>query len=1110
MTTKIIPRKSNKLIFRTLTGNVYRPFSSNIRKTFISKKVQKPSKDISKQSKDKTVASYINTNFCLIPGKTSKLLQVKENKLVFNSLNGCKYRPLQINTKIKTSSIKVQKTSSTPLPKEISNLPEESIYVFMDRNSFENDKKSLKPLTFRFPGLTSLGIQCVASNPSSINVITKNNELISSEFFNEETQNSFTEFKQLKELIEYKILSVSCGVEHTVVCATKDQNFFVFAKGSNYYGQLGIQKEFNYLLNFTEIKIPEKPRFSQVFCGGFFTFLLTDTAQIWAFGQNENGQLGLGIDDEIVSKPSICTELNGVPIISIACGSSHSLALSSNGLLFAAGSNKKGQLGLNSLDDQKQFKIIDSMRYVSVVSVVACMNYSAAIDEFGALYVWGCKWGSSPHLFTSSDESEKIIDVALGLDGRIAALTAHNKLILSGFYVNDCQVSQVVQISSPMNFLKIFSGGEFFFVLTSNSKSSNNNSLCKSANENERFDNSQKILALNSNNFSAVLAHQTANEIFSLIFSSLSTINNSFLTQDFKESTASISPGVDINGLIDGYNSLLNNRNIMKIVTNSFSNLFKQLINNPPKLKIPSNMRFLLIALLHPSITEFPESSELWGNLVAFIQKVKAKFILKQWLSILNTNILSRVLNSLNDYLSMLVSKSENLYSNEIIETIKAIKIVMLASTRSKTLTFEQFNNYEINQKIDLDAEFSLFQKKKYLSKISSLDAKKIWCYTKSALFLLNAEMKTKFISIISKHKLIKGFIHRARFTESDLFFSLNVSREKVLDDTFERIFGLENPKVELKKKLRVTFENEPAIDEGGVQREFFDVIINQIVDKKVNLFDQKQSFYWFNKDATDSKSLDLFKLVGIIVGMGIYNGNLVNLRFPTILYKKLKGQTVGFNDLKELDSEVYNSLQNILSYEGDVESLFLPFAYGDVQFSDDEEKLVTNDNREEFVNCVTNYILNTSIEKQFEQFKQGFIQCAGKIVLSLFRPEELVLLVSGRDELNFYALMKATKYNDGYNQDSPTVRTFWRIVFTRLSEEEKKKLLFFVTASPRAPIGGLGAVPFVISRDGDKNHLPTSHTCFFMLVLPDEPDEEKLYQKILIAIQNSEGFAFK
>ena len=102
------------------------------------------------------------------------------------------------------------------------------------------------------------------------------------------------------------------------------------------------------------------------------------------------------------------------------------------------------------------------------------------------------------------------------------------------------------------------------------------------------------------------------------------------------------------------------------------------------------------------------------------------------------------------------------------------------------------------------------------------------------------------------------------------------------------------------------------------------------------------------------------------------------------------------------------------------------------------------------------------------------------------------------------------TRYEGGFTKDSPPVRAFWHIVHNRLTDTQKRKLLVFVTSSPRAPINGLGAIPFVIAKDGDPAHLPTSHTCFFMLVLPDEPDEEKLYQKILIAIQNSEGFAFK
>jgi hypothetical protein len=52
------------------------------------------------------------------------------------------------------------------------------------------------------------------------------------------------------------------------------------------------------------------------------------------------------------------------------------------------------------------------------------------------------------------------------------------------------------------------------------------------------------------------------------------------------------------------------------------------------------------------------------------------------------------------------------------------------------------------------------------------------------------------------------------------------------------------------------------------------------------------------------------------------------------------------------------------------------------------------------------------------------------------------------------------------------------------------KKAVYFGTACLRAPINGLGAIPFAITRDAKRTHLPTSHISFFALMLPDDPDE--------------------
>jgi hypothetical protein len=77
--------------------------------------------------------------------------------------------------------------------------------------------------------------------------------------------------------------------------------------------------------------------------------------------------------------------------------------------------------------------------------------------------------------------------------------------------------------------------------------------------------------------------------------------------------------------------------------------------------------------------------------------------------------------------------------------------------------------------------------------------------------------------------------------------------------------------------------------------------------------------------------------------------------------------------------------------------------------------------------------------------------------------------------------------------------------------EAEKRLLLKFATGSDRAPINGLANITFVISRAGpDSDQLPTSHTCFNHLLLPDYASLEKTEAKLKCAIYQSEGFGLR
>ena len=123
---------------------------------------------------------------------------------------------------------------------------------------------------------------------------------------------------------------------------------------------------------------------------------------------------------------------------------------------------------------------------------------------------------------------------------------------------------------------------------------------------------------------------------------------------------------------------------------------------------------------------------------------------------------------------------------------------------------------------------------------------------------------------------------------------------------------------------------------------------------------------------------------------------------------------------------------------------------------------------------------------------------------------------------------------DDKWDASHPTVQAFWRVVHA-MALEEKQKLLLFATGSNKAPIGGLKnlgfkvpfpslpllSVPlsfspclwfmFKLQRMGpDSDQLPTSHTCFNVLLLPAYSSEAKLKQRLYMAMSECEGFGLK
>lgn len=350
----------------------------------------------------------------------------------------------------------------------------------------------------------------------------------------------------------------------------------------------------------------------------------------------------------------------------------------------------------------------------------------------------------------------------------------------------------------------------------------------------------------------------------------------------------------------------------------------------------------------------------------------------------------------------------------------------------------------------------------------------------------------------------------------------LKVRRNSIVEDALQQlaVFGRD----QLKKPLKMVFDGEEGVDEGGVQKEFFQLLVEQLYNEDYGMFeriDESRNF-WFNKNSFEVNLQ--FELFGTVLGLAIYNNVILDVHFPMAVYKKLMYGTcakLGLQDLLDFQPSLAQGLIALLEHEdaasfqetyGPLRFVVQYECFGSVQEAELKEGgkdiEVTFENREEYVRRYCDYIFHTSVERQFNAFRKGFDQCIKDTLFrQLFRYDELELLICGSKELDFRALETAATYQDGFTKSSAPVKWFWEVVHN-LSPEEKRSLLQFCTGCDRAPVGGLGRLPFILSRAGpDSDVLPTVHTCFNHLLLPDYNSKEKLESRLRLAIQHCHGF---
>ncbi|KAG2231174.1 hypothetical protein INT48_002955 [Thamnidium elegans] len=385
-----------------------------------------------------------------------------------------------------------------------------------------------------------------------------------------------------------------------------------------------------------------------------------------------------------------------------------------------------------------------------------------------------------------------------------------------------------------------------------------------------------------------------------------------------------------------------------------------------------------------------------------------------------------------------------------------------------------------------------------------------------------------KMLEFDNKRNYFSQQLHkRVTPRENYAMLQLNVRRQYVFEDSYHQLQGRTGEEIK-NGKLAVRFYDEEGVDAGGVTREWFSVLARQMFDPNYALFITSAAdklTYQPNRDsAVNPDHLSFFKFVGRVIGKAIYDGRLLDAYFTRSFYKHILGRTVDYRDVEALDPEYYKSLVWML--ENDITDIIdLTFSL-ETDFFGNKETVdlkpdgrnipVTEANKHEYVALVTEQKLTTAIKDQINAFVQGFHDVIPAPLIQIFNEQELELLISGLPDIDIDDWKNNTEYQ-GYTSSSPPIQWFWRAVRS-FDQEERAKLLQFATGTSKVPLEGFsqlqgssGVQKFQIHKDfGGENRLPSAHTCFNQVDLPQYDSYENLRANLFKAISEcSTGFAF-
>ncbi|HZL48502.1 MAG TPA: putative Ig domain-containing protein [Solirubrobacteraceae bacterium] len=186
------------------------------------------------------------------------------------------------------------------------------------------------------------------------------------------------------------ITQIAAGRDHSLALSSSGQ---LYAWGDNEDGELGNGTETASSVP-VAVSAPPGTTFVQIAAEDDGSLALSSTGQVYAWGYNGQGELGDGSTTN--SDTPVAVSAGAIPggttITQIAGGGSHSLALSSTGQLYTWGLNEYGQLGDSTITNSSVPVAVSAGAIpagATITQIAAGALHSLALSSTGQLYTWG-------------------------------------------------------------------------------------------------------------------------------------------------------------------------------------------------------------------------------------------------------------------------------------------------------------------------------------------------------------------------------------------------------------------------------------------------------------------------------------------------------------------------------------------------------------------------------------------------------------------------------------------------------------------------------------------------------------------------------------------------